>query len=130
MGGTGILPTGLRHVRGFLKGGGVLGLLSSIFSPPPLNKKKTLGTGHRMDKREPQSCFYRVHWVGVATTTLVLFSPFASSCGTATKMASEITERTGKPKDKIKNASKVIRTDIFMEELQKYVFLYDKYSRP
>ena len=44
-------------------------------------------------------------------------------------MASEITERTGKPKDKIKKASKVIRTDIFMEEVQKYVCLYDKYSR-
>ena len=44
-------------------------------------------------------------------------------------MASEITERTGKPKNKIKNASKVIRTDIFMEEVQKYVCLYDKYSR-
>ena len=44
-------------------------------------------------------------------------------------MISEITERTGKPKDKIKNASKVIRTDIFMEGVQKYVCLYDKYSR-
>ena len=44
-------------------------------------------------------------------------------------MASEITERTGKPKDKIKSASKVIRTDIFMEEVQKYVCLYDKHSR-
>ena len=36
----------------------------------------TLGTGHRMDNREPQRCFYRVHWVGVAATTLVLFFPF------------------------------------------------------
>ena len=44
-------------------------------------------------------------------------------------MESEITERTGKAKDKIKNVSKVIRTDIFMEEVQKYVCLYDKYSR-
>ena len=44
-------------------------------------------------------------------------------------MASEITERTGEPKDKIKNASKVIRMDIFIEEIQKYVCLYDKYSR-
>ena len=44
-------------------------------------------------------------------------------------MATEITERTGKPKDKIKNASKIIRTDILMEEVQKYVCLYDKYSR-
>ena len=30
-GGTGILPTGLRHVPGFLRGGGVWGLFSSIF---------------------------------------------------------------------------------------------------
>ena len=30
-GGTGMLPTGLRHVQGFLKGGGVWGLFSSIF---------------------------------------------------------------------------------------------------
>ena len=52
-----------------------------------------------------------------------------TDCGTSTKMASEITERTGKPKDKIKNASKVIRTDIFMEEVEKYVCLYDKYNR-
>ena len=44
-------------------------------------------------------------------------------------MESEITERTGKPIDKIENASKVIRTDIFMEDVQKYVCLYDKYSR-
>ena len=44
-------------------------------------------------------------------------------------MASEITERTGKPKDKIKNASKVIRTDTFMEDVQKCVCLYGKYSR-
>ena len=29
----------------------------------------TLGTGHRMDNREPQSCL-----IGAATTTLVLFS--------------------------------------------------------
>ena len=43
-------------------------------------------------------------------------------------MASEITESTGRPKVKIKNASKVIRTDIFMKEVQKYVCLYDKYS--
>ena len=52
-----------------------------------------------------------------------------TDCGTSTKMASEITERTGKPKEKIKNASKVIRTDIFMEDVQKHVCLYDKYSR-
>ena len=44
-------------------------------------------------------------------------------------MVSEITERTGKPKDKVKNASKVIRMDVFMEEVQKYVCLHDKYSR-
>ena len=52
-----------------------------------------------------------------------------TDCGASTKMGSKISERTGEPKDKIKNASKVIRTDIFMEEVQKYVCLYDKYSR-
>ena len=40
--GTGMLPTGLRYVPGFLKGGGVWRFFSSIFSPPPLNKKSLL----------------------------------------------------------------------------------------
>ena len=65
------------------------------------------------------------HDAFVTATAIVTLT----DCATLTKMESEITERTGKPKDKIKNASKVIRTDIFMEEVQKYVCLYDKYSR-
>ena len=33
-----------------------------------------LGTGHRMDNREPQSCFKGLIGLGVATTTSSLFS--------------------------------------------------------
>ena len=41
-GGTVITPTWLRHVPGFLKGGGVQGSLALFFSPPPLNKQKNI----------------------------------------------------------------------------------------
>ena len=40
LGGTGILPTGLSHVSGFLKGGGVWGLFSSIFFSTSFKQKK------------------------------------------------------------------------------------------
>ena len=54
-----ILPTGLRHVPGFLKGGGVWGLFSSIFFSTSFKQKKQKQknaiAGHRMDSREPQS---------------------------------------------------------------------------
>ena len=60
-----------------------------------------------------QSCHHYAFVTATAIATL-------TDCGTLTEMESEITERTGKPKDKIKNASKVIRTDIFMEEVQLY----------